>query len=76
MSLPPASTGESYPANGSRKVPFFFREENSNLIVKGNFMTLSAKPEYVEKGEWLAHQGKSTDLFPLGCTTNAGRTSR
>lgn len=42
-----------------RKVPFFFREENSGLIVKGNLMTLAAKPEYVEKGEWLAHQGRS-----------------
>jgi len=40
-----------------RRVPLFFREENSGLIVKGNLMTLAAKPEYVEKGEWLAHQG-------------------
>lgn len=40
-----------------RKTPFFFREENTGLIVKGNFMTLAAKPEHVEKGEWLAHQG-------------------
>lgn len=28
------------------------------LIVKGNFMTLAAKPKLVEEGEWLAHQGK------------------
>lgn len=41
-----------------RKTPFFFREENAGLIVKGNFMTLAAKPEHVEKGEWLAHQSK------------------
>ena len=41
----------------SRKPPFFFREENSNIIVKGNFMTLAAKPAHVEEGEWLAHQG-------------------
>ncbi|KAI9712947.1 MAG: hypothetical protein M1828_001506 [Chrysothrix sp. TS-e1954] len=39
-----------------RRVPYFFREENAGLIVKGNFMTLAAKPEIVEKGEWLAHQ--------------------
>jgi hypothetical protein len=44
--------------NGPRKIPFFFREENSGLIVKGNFMTLAARPEHVEKGEWLAHQGR------------------
>lgn len=28
------------------------------MIVKGNFMTLAAKPKLVEEGEWLAHQGK------------------
>lgn len=42
-----------------RKPPYFFREEYSGLIVKGNFMTLAAKPAYVEEGEWLAHQGES-----------------
>lgn len=42
--------------SGSRRPPFFFREEYSNLIVKGNFMTLAAKPKLVEEGEWLAHQ--------------------
>jgi hypothetical protein len=26
--------------------------------VKGNFMTLSARPKTVEQGEWIAHQGK------------------
>jgi hypothetical protein len=40
-----------------RRPPFFFREEYANLIVKGNFMTLAAKPHLVEDGEWLAHQG-------------------
>lgn len=44
--------------SGSRRPPFFFREEYSNLIVKGNFMTLAAKPKLVEEGEWLAHQGR------------------
>lgn len=39
-----------------RRPPFFFREEYSNLIVKGNFMTLAAKPKLVDEGEWLAHQ--------------------
>ncbi|KAF2495994.1 Mob1/phocein [Lophium mytilinum] len=40
----------------TRKPPFFFREEYAGLIVRGNFMTLAAKPELVETGEWLAHQ--------------------
>jgi hypothetical protein len=43
---------------GSKKVPIFFREEYSGLIVKGNFMTLAAQPHLVEEGEWLAHQGE------------------
>jgi len=43
--------------NPNRKAPFFFREQYANLIVKGNFMTLAAKPVLVEEGEWLAHQG-------------------
>ena len=38
------------------KVPLFFRPENAGFIVKGNFMTLAAKPHLVEEGEWLAHQ--------------------
>lgn len=43
-----------------RRPPFFFREEYSNLIVKGNFMTLAAKPILVDDGEWLAHQGNTS----------------
>ncbi|KAF2428877.1 protein kinase-like protein activator [Tothia fuscella] len=42
--------------NQTRRPPFFFRDEYANLIVKGNFMTLAAKPVLVEEGEWLAHQ--------------------
>lgn len=42
---------------GARKPPFFFREEYAGYIVKGNFMTLAAKPHLVEEGEWMAHQG-------------------
>lgn len=42
--------------SSSRRPPFFFREEYSSLIVKGNFMTLAAKPKLVDEGEWLAHQ--------------------
>lgn len=38
------------------KIPLFFRPEHSGFIVKGNFMTLAAKPHLVEEGEWLSHQ--------------------
>ncbi|KAF2156012.1 Mob1/phocein [Myriangium duriaei CBS 260.36] len=41
---------------GNRRTPYFFREQYANLIVKGNFMTLAAKPVLIEEGEWLAHQ--------------------
>ena len=54
-----APDASSYASN-SRRPPFFFRDEYSSLIVKGNFMTLAAKPKLVEEGEWLAHQGMST----------------
>jgi len=40
-----------------RRPAYFFREEYAGLIVKGNFMTLAAKPGLVDEGEWLAHQG-------------------
>ncbi|KAK8252186.1 protein kinase-like protein activator [Phyllosticta capitalensis] len=42
--------------SGTRKPPYFFRDEYANLIVKGNFMTLAARPKMVDEGEWLAHQ--------------------
>lgn len=56
MSFESQPTQEGAPS-GSRRPPFFFREEYSSLIVRGNFMTLAAKPNLVEEGEWLAHQG-------------------
>jgi len=49
-----SSAGDGQAAN--RKPPYFFREDYAGFIVKGNFMTLAAKPQHVEKGEWLAHQ--------------------
>ena len=45
--------------NAPPKIPIFFREAYAGFIVKGNFMTLAAKPHLVEEGEWLAHQSKS-----------------
>jgi hypothetical protein len=53
-----------------RRPPFFFRDDYANLIVKGNFMTLAAKPVLVEEGEWLAHQGALRLTF-LFCHTLA-----
>jgi len=58
------SQGGSEGVPQQRRPPFFFREEYSNLIVKGNFMTLAAKPKLVEEGEWLAHQGMLTPARP------------
>jgi hypothetical protein len=51
-----------------RRPPFFFRDDYANLIVKGNFMTLAAKPVLVEEGEWLAHQGVLPLDFPFLAT--------
>jgi hypothetical protein len=58
MSYENMQSQESQP----RRPPFFFRDDYANLIVKGNFMTLAAKPVLVEEGEWLAHQGMLSSL--------------
>lgn len=60
----------------TRKTPFFFKEENSGLIVKGNFMTLAARPEHVDKGEWLAHQGNLRRVFSPPDNANTGTSGR
>ena len=50
---------QAHQANlAAKKVPIFFREEHAGFIVKGNFMTLAAKPHLVEEGEWMAHQSE------------------
>ncbi|KUJ20530.1 Mob1/phocein [Mollisia scopiformis] len=36
--------------------PLWLNDAYSKHIVKGNFMTLSARPKTVEQGEWVAHQ--------------------
>lgn len=38
--------------------PLWLNCNYAKHIVKGNFLTLSAKPKTVEMGEWVAHQGK------------------
>lgn len=44
-----------------RPLPLWLNPSYSKHIVKGNFMTLSARPKTVEPGEWIAHQG----TYPL-----------
>jgi hypothetical protein len=38
-------------------LPLWLNANYAKHIVKGNFMTLSARPKSVEPGEWIAHQG-------------------
>ncbi|CAG8982759.1 hypothetical protein HYALB_00001040 [Hymenoscyphus albidus] len=42
--------------NLPRPKPLWLNDSYSKHIVKGNFMTLSARPKTVERGEWIAHQ--------------------
>jgi hypothetical protein len=39
-----------------RPFPLWVNPQYAKHIVKGNFMTLSARPKTVEQGEWIAHQ--------------------
>ncbi|KAK7745328.1 hypothetical protein SLS53_002824 [Cytospora paraplurivora] len=39
-----------------RPLPLWLNPNYAKHIVKGNFMTLSARPKTVEQGEWIAHQ--------------------
>lgn len=41
-----------------RPFPLWVNPQYAKHIVKGNFMTLSARPKTVEQGEWIAHQGR------------------
>ncbi len=45
--------------------PLWLNANYAKHIVKGNFLTLSAKPKTVEMGEWVAHQGKYLYLVGL-----------
>lgn len=50
--------------------PTWLNANYAKHIVRGNFLTLSAKPRTVEEGEWIAHQGEYSS-FPdadLGST--------
>ncbi|PNY25628.1 Uncharacterized protein TCAP_04424 [Tolypocladium capitatum] len=39
-----------------RPLPLWLNPAHAKHIVKGNFMTLSARPKTVDQGEWVAHQ--------------------
>ncbi|KAK0657383.1 Mob1/phocein [Cercophora newfieldiana] len=39
-----------------KPLPIWLNPAYARHIVKGNFMTLSARPKTVEEGEWVAHQ--------------------
>jgi len=39
-------------------LPLWLSPSYAKHIVKGNFMTLSARPKTVEQGEWIAHQSR------------------
>jgi len=45
-----------------KPLPLWLNPAYAKHIVKGNFMTLSARPKTVEPGEWVAHQG--IHIFP------------
>jgi hypothetical protein len=49
--------------NLPRPKPLWLNNAYAQHIVKGNFMTLSARPKTVEQGEWIAHQGSPYSTF-------------
>ena len=78
------STNEGYHAENNppqaSATPLFMRDGMQIFIVKGNYMTLAAKPKSVELGEWLAHHGKfkqiSIIVLPSRVTTSHNHLSR
>ncbi|KHO00551.1 Mob1/phocein [Metarhizium album ARSEF 1941] len=52
-----ASVGTASPTiDWTRPLPLWLSPEHAKHIVKGNLMTLSARPKTVEQSEWIAHQ--------------------
>jgi hypothetical protein len=47
-----------------RPLPLWLNHSYAKHIVKGNFMTLSARPKTVEQGEWIAHHGEQVIRHP------------
>lgn len=59
LAAPAAANGED-PLSAyhlPRPLPLWLNPAYTKHIVKGNFMTLSARPKTVDQGEWIAHQG-------------------
>lgn len=55
-------------------LPMWLNPNYAKHIVKGNFMTLSARPKTVEQGEWIAHHGMySIPQDPTGHRELTGR---
>lgn len=58
-----------------RPLPLWLNANCAKHIVKGNFMTLSARPKTVEQGEWVAHQSKLLNEAPYNKLDHAKLTS-
>ena len=50
-----------------KPLPLWLNPAYAKHIVKGNFMTLSARPKTVEQGEWIAHQGEFHARLKMLC---------
>lgn len=56
---PQTQSGDVFSAyNIAKPMPMWLNNAHSKHIVKGNFMTLCAKPKTMDMGEWVAHQGE------------------
>ncbi|KAI9842997.1 MAG: hypothetical protein M1838_002899 [Thelocarpon superellum] len=53
--LPPSAPPPAPAPTPAPAMPLFLRDGMQIFIVKGNYMTLAAKPKSVDQGEWLAH---------------------
>jgi hypothetical protein len=47
------------------KEPIWYNEKWTRQVVKGNFMTIVARPKIVDDGEWIAHQGMLLNIFSI-----------
>lgn len=52
------TANDQFHQDNAGKTPVFFKADYAGFIVKGNFMTLAAKPALVSEAEWMAHQSK------------------
>ena len=47
------------------KEPIWYNEKWTRQVVKGNFMTIVARPKIVDDGEWIAHQGMLFNIYSI-----------